>query len=72
LQKDINTLCAVVDCTPIRPGGSCYNPNTVADHASYVFNSYFRARQSAPSTCNFGGDALLVVNNPSSGSCIYP
>nr|CAD1844407.1 unnamed protein product [Ananas comosus var. bracteatus] len=64
LQKDINTLCAVVDCTPIRPGGSCYNPNTVADHASYVFNSYFRARQSAPSTCNFGGDALLVVNNP--------
>ncbi|XP_072988780.1 major pollen allergen Ole e 10-like [Typha latifolia] len=72
LQKDIDTLCAgAVDCSSIRPGGACFEPDTVNNHASVVFNEYYRAHGSQRSACNFNGDALVALSDPSSGSCIY-
>ncbi|KAH6776839.1 hypothetical protein C2S51_008151 [Perilla frutescens var. frutescens] len=32
-----------LDCKPIRYGGSCFDPNTVQNHASYVLNLVYRA-----------------------------
>ncbi|CAL9154385.1 unnamed protein product, partial [Musa hybrid cultivar] len=63
-QKDIDVLCNTMDCSPIKSGGACFEPNTVLDHASFVFNTYFKDRACNPSTCNFGGDATTTKTNP--------
>ncbi|KAF3506556.1 hypothetical protein F2Q69_00001318 [Brassica cretica] len=41
LQLNINFGCSQgVDCRAIQPGGSCFNPNKLIKHASYVMNAF--------------------------------
>ncbi|CAN1242277.1 Glucan endo-1,3-beta-glucosidase 4 [Linum perenne] len=54
------------DCRPIQEGATCYDPNTVEAHASYVFNSYYQKKQRIAGTCDFGGAAYVVTQPPSS------
>ncbi|XP_057433785.1 uncharacterized protein LOC130726523 [Lotus japonicus] len=58
------------DCSAIQQGGSCYNPNTLKDHASYAFNDYYQ-KNPAPTSCAFGGAATLTNKDPSNGNCHY-
>ncbi|XP_027339145.1 PLASMODESMATA CALLOSE-BINDING PROTEIN 3-like [Abrus precatorius] len=58
------------DCSAIQPGASCYNPNTLKDHASYAFNDYYQ-KNPAPTSCAFGGSATLINKDPSNGNCRY-
>ncbi|XP_057720545.1 uncharacterized protein LOC130935022 [Arachis stenosperma] len=73
LQSALDYACGMpgVDCSQLQQGGSCYNPNSVQNHASFAFNSYYQ-KNPAPTSCDFGGTATLVNTNPSTGSCIYP
>ncbi|CAL4975138.1 unnamed protein product [Urochloa decumbens] len=72
LQVALDYACGYgADCSPIQQGGSCFNPDTVHDHASYAFNSYYQ-KNPAPTSCDFGGTATLTNTDPSSGSCQYP
>ncbi|KAH0461569.1 hypothetical protein IEQ34_009144 [Dendrobium chrysotoxum] len=64
LQRDINNICSSIDCSSIKPGGSCYQPNDLVSHASVVFNLYYKAHSSQPSACNFGGDAMFSLADP--------
>ncbi|THU72011.1 hypothetical protein C4D60_Mb04t07590 [Musa balbisiana] len=52
------------DCSAIQQGGSCYNPDTVRDHASYAFNDYYQ-RNPIPTSCDFGGTAVVTNVDPS-------
>ncbi|OMO86240.1 Glycoside hydrolase, family 17 [Corchorus capsularis] len=73
LQAALDYACGIggADCSQIQQGASCYNPNSLQNHASFAFNSYYQ-KNPAPTSCDFGGTATIVNTNPSSGSCIYP
>ncbi|WOL15643.1 hypothetical protein Cni_G24424 [Canna indica] len=59
-------------CDAIRPGGTCYKPNTLVAHANYAFNAYWQQFRQAGGTCFFNGLAVQTEKDPSYGSCKYP
>ncbi|CAK8578491.1 unnamed protein product [Lathyrus sativus] len=73
LLEALNYACGIgVDCGPIQPNGSCYYPNTIRDHASYAFNTFYQLEKHSLGTCDFSGTAHVVYTDPSNGNCVYP
>ncbi|ERN10048.1 hypothetical protein AMTRI_Chr06g194910 [Amborella trichopoda] len=73
LQAALDYACGMgADCAPIQPNGLCYLPNTMQAHASYAMNSYYQRKGNAPGSCDFGGNAVVAMTDPSYGSCVYP
>lgn len=66
LQVGLDYACGYggTDCSAIQPNGPCWDPNTVADHASYAFNDYYQ-KNPVPTSCVFGGAAQLTSTDPS-------
>ncbi|KAJ9556875.1 hypothetical protein OSB04_011489 [Centaurea solstitialis] len=73
IQSALDYACGIggADCSTIQQGASCYEPVTLQNHASYAFNSYYQ-KNPVPTSCDFGGAAVVTTNNPSSGSCVFP
>ncbi|PHT51913.1 hypothetical protein CQW23_06375 [Capsicum baccatum] len=69
LQEALNYACGDegADCEAISLTRSCYYPDTVVDHDSYAFNSYWQKTKSIGGTWGFGGTAMLINSDPSVG-----
>lgn len=53
-------------CDPIRPGGECYNPDTLMNHASYAFSAYRSMIKAIGTDCFFNESiAHATLNDPS-------
>lgn len=73
LQANIDYACGRgIDCSPIQPGGACFEPNTVASHATYAMNLLFQSSGMNPSDCDFSQTAILSTKNPSYNECHLP
>ncbi|KAI3905393.1 hypothetical protein MKW92_008862 [Papaver armeniacum] len=73
LEAALNWACGqrADVCLNVQQGQPCYLPNTLEDHASYAFNSYYQKFKSQGALCNFGGIAKIANIDPSYGSCKY-
>ncbi|KAF6149805.1 hypothetical protein GIB67_017538 [Kingdonia uniflora] len=73
LQTNLDYACGLgIDCSPIQPGGACYEPNTIASHAAYAMNLLYQTSGRNPWNCDFTQTAALTSNNPSYNACHYP
>ncbi|KAL6572706.1 hypothetical protein OROMI_013664 [Orobanche minor] len=73
LQANLDYACGqAIDCGPIQPGGACFEPTTLASHATYAMNLLYQTSDKNPSSCDFSQTATLTSINPSSSKCIYP
>ncbi|CAL1390134.1 unnamed protein product [Linum trigynum] len=72
LQANLDYACGQpdVDCGPIQPGGTCYEPNTVASHAAFAMNLYYQIH-GKKSDCDFSGTGTFTNTDPSYGDCKY-
>ncbi|KAJ6711121.1 GLUCAN ENDO-13-BETA-GLUCOSIDASE BG1-RELATED-RELATED [Salix koriyanagi] len=66
LQDNLDYACGRgIDCGPIKPGGACFEPNTIASHAAYAMNLFYQTSDKNPLNCDFSQSATLSSNNPS-------
>ncbi|KAF8100675.1 hypothetical protein N665_0218s0013 [Sinapis alba] len=54
-----------VDCGRIQRGQNCFLPNTIKDHASVVFNTYYQIYKHKGGSCDFKGAAEITDTDPS-------
>lgn len=73
LQAALDWACGPgqADCSAIQAGQSCYMPDTVQDHASYAFDSYYHRMNMASGSCDFNGVGTITTTDPSHDSCIF-
>ncbi|KAI3455250.1 hypothetical protein Pfo_011913, partial [Paulownia fortunei] len=43
MQGFLDYACGKVDCGPIQPGGACFVPDILLNHASFALNQYYRS-----------------------------
>ncbi|CAO2842420.1 unnamed protein product [Amaranthus hypochondriacus] len=73
LQIALDWACGKggADCSKIQKNQPCFMPNTVRDHASYAFNSYFQKFKHKGGNCYFKAAAVITGVDPSYGKCKY-
>ncbi|KAL2906830.1 PLASMODESMATA CALLOSE-BINDING PROTEIN 3 [Bienertia sinuspersici] len=72
IQRAMDYACGNgADCGSVRPNGPCFVPNSLVAHASYAFNSYWQRTKIAGGTCDFGGTAMLITEDPSYNGCQF-
>uniref|UniRef100_A0A0A9DGD8 X8 domain-containing protein n=1 Tax=Arundo donax TaxID=35708 RepID=A0A0A9DGD8_ARUDO len=73
LQENIDFACGQegIDCSAIRPGGICYEPDSVQGHAAYAMNLYFQSNGQHAFDCDFGQTGVVTTADPSYGGCKF-
>lgn len=73
LQSNLDYACGQdgIDCTPIQPGGACYEPNTVRAHAAFAMNTYYRIKGESYFSCDFAGTGQITTVDPSYPTCRF-
>ncbi|CAN7058466.1 unnamed protein product [Brassica rapa subsp. trilocularis] len=74
LQAALDWACSKggADCSKMQQQNQpCFLPNTIRDHASVAFNSYYQTYKHKGGSCYFKGAAMITELDPSHGSCHY-
>ncbi|KAJ4719073.1 Glucan endo-1,3-beta-glucosidase [Melia azedarach] len=68
LEEAIDYACATgsgVDCSPIKPGGACYEPNNKRSHTQFAMHSLFVVNNGSASACSYHGAFARSTVDPS-------
>lgn len=67
VQAALDWACGAgkVDCTALTAGQPCFEPDTLAAHATYAFDSYYKQMGKAAGSCDFDGVATITTTTPS-------
>lgn len=67
LQAALDWACGPgkVDCSPLKQGQPCYDPDSVSAHATYAFDAYYQTMGKTAGSCDFNGVAAITTTNPS-------
>lgn len=70
LNESMKYACDHADCTAFADGGSC---SDLADceKTSYAMNSFFQVSNQSKASCDFGGLATQVDEDPSTSHCKF-
>ncbi|XP_061369957.1 major pollen allergen Ole e 10 [Gastrolobium bilobum] len=71
LLTNVNYACSQVDCKVLQTGGPCFSPDNLMNHASIAMNLYYQSRGRNHWNCDFKGSSVVVMTDPSYGSCKY-
>ncbi|KAL4556883.1 hypothetical protein LXL04_035049 [Taraxacum kok-saghyz] len=72
LQSNIDYICSNgIDCSPTQPGGTCFEPNTIRAHASFLMNFYYQVHGRHNFDCDFAHTGIIASTDPSNGPCKY-
>ncbi|KAM7478536.1 hypothetical protein LguiA_026749 [Lonicera macranthoides] len=61
LKSSMDSVCSKLDCRDIKPGGSCFEPDILENHASYAIGLNYRFNGVCPS--NIGTITLQEPSN---------
>lgn len=67
VQAALDWACGAgkVDCSALMAGQPCFEPDTLAAHATYAFDSYYQQMGRAAGSCDFNGVATITSTSPS-------
>lgn len=66
MQASLDYACGQgIDCSPIQPGGACFEPASIASHATYAMNLLYQNSDKNPLNCDFSHTATLTSADPS-------
>lgn len=72
LQANLDYACGQgIDCSSIQPGGACFEPNALVNHAAYAMNLLYQKSGRNPFSCDFSQTATLSTYNPSMYQCDF-
>ncbi|XP_072959382.1 major pollen allergen Ole e 10-like [Typha angustifolia] len=71
LLANLNYACSQVDCSVLQKGCPCFYPDNLISHASIAMNLYYQSRGRNFWNCYFKNSGLIVLTDPSYGSCVY-
>ncbi|MED6207608.1 hypothetical protein PIB30_037305 [Stylosanthes scabra] len=75
LQRGLDYACNNgADCAAIQPGGRCFYPDAIINHANYAYDTYWKSHNRGLNACSFGGTGLIEIIglDPSTPTCTFP
>ncbi|KAG0451369.1 hypothetical protein HPP92_013768 [Vanilla planifolia] len=71
LLNILHYACSMTGCRPLEKDGPCFLPNSLISHASVAMNLYYQAMGRNRWNCHFNNTGLIVITDPSYGTCRY-
>ncbi|CAB4306787.1 unnamed protein product [Prunus armeniaca] len=65
LQSALDYACNYADSSPTKKGGSCYDPDRPAHHASFAMNAYYQKMGRNQWNCHSNNTSLISLADPS-------
>lgn len=71
IKEQEEKACREADCSNMEKGGSCSKLDNMGK-TSYAFNQYYQLKMQNEKACDFEGTAMIVKQDPTESSCIFP
>ncbi|KAI3966407.1 hypothetical protein MKW92_037895 [Papaver armeniacum] len=68
----LSWCCGVIDCSLLHPGKPCFEPDSLAAHASGAVILMGQKINRMKGSCDFNGTTMVTSTDPSHEACKFP